>query len=337
MTKTLWIGGTSSLTRTYINAYGHEGLVLTGIEVQPPAWVPKGVPYHSLDFRKPVQDDASALFENISSIIVGLRAPLVTGSGDHERLLVGLESVLQAAAAQKEEATTIRYVIHISSVAVVNHLQTQVGVNEATPTPPLESYQGSYDRFKRLSEDLIDASGLKNVVHLRVSAIFSDSYNCIQCGALSLQSRLCPSTMPLRIDCNSGRNVATAIRLLQQGADREEKLAPVYYYTRPLKESVYSYGDYLQFYIQAYDYPYRIMIPFVLVTYFTMLLNWLVWRTGLHRISGTAVSIDYLLQVAFREHTFDCSLFQRDFPEITNQEETIFECFVRRRLYLERT
>jgi hypothetical protein len=49
--KTLWIGGTSCLAQTYINAFGAESLVLTGLESEAPIWVPQGTKYVSLDLR----------------------------------------------------------------------------------------------------------------------------------------------------------------------------------------------------------------------------------------------------------------------------------------------
>jgi hypothetical protein len=179
-----------------------------------------------------------------------------------------------------------------------------------------------------------------NTVHLRVSAIFSDSHACIQCGALQLQSRLGPATMPLRIDCNSGRNIAYAIHLLRERMTKKSAMAPVYYYTRPYKGQsgvgAWTYGDYLDQYLQAYQIRYlRLIVPFALLSYFTLFVHWIVYQTPLHKWSGVAVSFDYLLQVAFREHTFDCSLFQRDFPEILDLEESILECFVRRKAFLE--
>jgi hypothetical protein len=42
---------------------------------------------------------------------------------------------------------------------------------------------------------------------------------------------------------------------------------------------------------------------------------------------------NYLLQVAAREHSFDCSRFAKDFPNL--KEETILECFIRRKAFLE--
>ena len=97
-----------------------------------------------------------------------------------------------------------------------------------------------------------------------------------------------------------------------------------------------EYGDYLQDYLRAHDYPFRITIPYSLVRYFIILVNWMVWKTPLHRIFRVCVAIDYLLQVAFREHTFDCQKFVKDFPEILPEEESIYQCFVRRRRYLEK-
>jgi hypothetical protein len=366
--KTLWIGGTSCLAQTYINAFEAESLVLAGLESKAPSWVPQETKYVSLDLRATPESRKAAaavkttspsqrcrcydptIFNGIELMILGVRAPLVTGDGNaHEDLLVGITWLLEDAV-----QAGVRHVLHISSVAACNHLESQVGVTEHTPCPPLHEYRGSYDRFKRCSEEIIEAqSGLHGTVHLRLSAVFSDSTSCVQCSALALQSRIGPATMPLRIDCNSGRNVAHAIRMLQQ-----ELLLPsghgrqidgngdtnpisvrnrVYYYTRPtIEPDNMTYGDYLRYYNLAYNAKFRIVIPFVVITYLTMAVHWIVWKTPLHRI-GILVSMDYLLQVAFREHTFDCSRFSNDFPNFGQQEETIYECFARRKRLLEGT
>jgi hypothetical protein len=42
-------------------------------------------------------------------------------------------------------------------------------------------------------------------------------------------------------------------------------------------------------------------------------------------------SIDYLLQVTVHEHSFDMTAIATDFPQLAQYEETIYECFRRRR------
>jgi hypothetical protein len=70
-----------------------------------------------------------------------VRAPLVTGDGTtHEELLVGITWLLEDAV-----KAGVRYILHISSVAACNHLESQVGVTEDSPCPPLHEYRGSYD------------------------------------------------------------------------------------------------------------------------------------------------------------------------------------------------
>ena len=363
------------MAQTYINAFGAESLILAGLELDAPSWIPEGTRYVSLDLRATREHELTkaataatttttitsqrcscynpTIFHGVDLMILGVRAPLVTGDGNsHEELQVGITWLLEDAI-----KAGVRYILHISSVAACNHLESQVGVTEDSPCPPLHEYRGSYDRFKRCSEDIINAqSGLYGAIHLRLSAVFSDSTSCVQCNAMAWQSRIGPATMPLRIDCNSGRNVAHAIRMLQQELlllqhqrqqhiivnDNDDDKNPmavvqsrVYYYTRPtIEPDNMTYGDYLRYYNLAYNVKFRIVIPFVIITYFTMAVHWIVWKTPLHRI-GILVSLDYLLQVAFREHTFDCSRFSKDFPNFGQHEETIYECFARRRRLLE--
>jgi hypothetical protein len=45
-------------------------------------------------------------------------------------------------------------------------------------------------------------------------------------------------------------------------------------------------------------------------------------------------SIDYLLQVTLEEHTFDMTETVRDFPGILSVEESMEDCFRRRRKLL---
>jgi hypothetical protein len=179
---------------------------------------------------------------------------------------------------------SLPFVLHLSSVAAVDHLTTQHFVIEeegdenenhtATGSlPPLSTYRAPYDRFKRESEDMIaricrqaakkestaqslSARTKKSYCHLRISALFSDDERCIQCNALGLQAYL-GAEMPLAIDCNSSLNVANAMYFLLTvaGAQHQQlkRLDHVYYYTRPLSLSIpVPYGYYLREYRRAY-------------------------------------------------------------------------------------
>jgi hypothetical protein len=73
-----------------------------------------------------------------------------------------------------------------------------------------------------------------------------------------------------------------------------------------------------------------VWIPVWMVRAFVKAVHWITsWFPLLY-----LESVDYLLQVSYREHSFDCSDFVQDFPEIVNQEETIESCFWRQKLFL---
>jgi len=320
----LWIGGSSGLARTYLNYYDHTDFILTGVEALPPAWA-HDTPYRCIDLRgHNLIKGCLKEFFNISTIIVGVRAPLVTGNGRHEDLLDGLQLLLGEAM----QLPNLQRILHISSVAAANHLQAQVNMKETEPIPPLSSYEGSYDIFKRRSEDIITAlctAHNKAFCHLRISAIFSDSHDCIQCGALALQS-VAGAYIPTKIDCNSAKNVAAAISIMLHHRFGGQ---PVYYYTRPTHDAV-PYGDYLLAYRHAYEVYFTVWIPFPVVVWFVWLVHVLVVHV-LGQLSATAMSINYLLQVSAVEHSFNNDLFRADFPQIVETQESIYECFRRRR------
>jgi hypothetical protein len=183
---TLWIGGSSSLARTYINQFGSEGLLLSGLEEKPPQWVGNKAQYLSIDLAKLDKIKAQPFFhhyDNIQTIIVGVRPLLFAAYANAPRvpllMLEGIHTLLEQAVL----TGNIQYVLHISSVAALDHLRAQKFVKEDDPIPPISEIQASYDLFKRKSEHLIETvcQGANIAYsHLRLSAIFSDDRACIQ-------------------------------------------------------------------------------------------------------------------------------------------------------------
>jgi hypothetical protein len=352
--RTLWIGGTSALARTYVNRYGCNDLIMVGIEERAPDWLEACPHYVRVDLTD--VSSVTLLFENlqqhnllldsIDSIIISVRAPLVSigvlgdNSHQHTDLLHGMEALIRQAVA----LLPLSYILHISSVAAVNHLQAQVNINEDSVMPPLSDYTAAYDVFKRQCEELItnivvcngeshNNNNMISYTHLRISGVFSDhSTNCIQVGALNIQSFV-GQYLTTKIDMNSSRNVGAAIQVLLDRMRRRRRrqsgeLSPVYYYTRPssIKQPI-PYGDYLLDYLKANNIWYTIWLPCWLVGSFLWFINILATY-----MVPSLQPINYLLQVSTREHSFDNSRFLKDFPEIQQHEESIYECFVRRRL-----
>mmetsp|Transcript_13535 Transcript_13535/g.31461 ORF Transcript_13535/g.31461 Transcript_13535/m.31461 type:complete len:313 (+) Transcript_13535:842-1780(+) len=308
--------------------YGHKNLVLAGLESEAPAWAGPEVEWVSCDLT--TRTAGEIMDPSYKSLVIGVRAPLTTGDGDHESLLVGISSLLENAV-----RCGVLRVLHISSVAAVNHLKEQVMVREEEKMPPAAEYEASYDRFKRRSEELISHVCEANKIpytHLRLGAIFSDTPSCIQSSALALQSKI-GCYLPTCIDCNSSRNVAVAVRHVMDKLKRGETVQTLYYYTRPTKKPV-AYGEYLKDYIKANNITFTIWIPLWLVVWFVGLIHWLVHNTEFVGKNKRVRSIDYLLQVSTREHTFNNSRFRKDF-HIAKEEETIHDCFVRRKKLLD--
>ena len=340
----LWLGGTSSLARTYINEFGSDNLILSGSKPDPPAWV-DGCrrPYVALNLLTVTESEATSLmkdFPEISMIIVGVRPRLFAHFVDpsiHHMMTQGLSLVIEVAC---KELDNLSFVLHLSSVAAVNHLQSQHYWSETQPLTDLSLYRFPYDIFKRRCEEEISEICQRNNVrncHLRLSALFSDDPKCIQCCALDLQCRI-GCYLRVAIDCNSSVNVSRAIDLLLVRSEEalgncaDTSIKTMYYYTRPLAlRDPVPYGYYLQEFRRAHRLRYTVSIPQWVVTCFVSLFHWVAaWNCyfGLPYLD----SVDYLLQVASREHSFDCTRFAEDFPEI--QEESIHECFVRRNVVL---
>ena len=340
----LWIGGSSCLAETYFHAFPDEEWVLIGLEDRKPQWVTTKQKYCSVDLVSLVSECPSftaiapslPALESISEVVVGIRPPLVCSKSRssmmayNSSLAKGLTRFLEYVITHNRE--TLQVILHISSVAAVDHTETQHNLSEVdTKANICLTYP--YDIFKANCEGLVGQLAVKYGIafcNLRLSAIFSDSTKCIQCSALHLQSVIGTYT-PHAIDANSSRNVSCLIRLILQRFSKGTKnIYSVYYYTRPLRDCIRPYGDYLKDYRKANGFEVYLDIPYSLVA----ALIWLVHALALFSVLSEYVpflsSIDYLLQVSSREHSFDMSRLRRDFPDLSSREESIEECFRRR-------
>lgn len=436
----LWIGGTSGLTRTYLNEfifhnnpkkdYDYDNnnnkateeqdtsdnndeyiWILIGQSLNEPDWITNekmkmkilkthkdqhnnnmntkicdSVLYISINLIE-LDDDEKKKNNNIQlilsqyiiiDIIISIRPQLVTWRNHKQnweychQMLYGLEILLNTIIEYEHQnrnhhysssplTTTKLLIIHISSIAAVDHINKQHLYSlQSMIDPKSIDLIYPYDRFKRRTEELIEEivnqynNNTNNQLldmqytNLRLGAIFSDTYHCIQCTSLALQMYIGPY-LPTLIDCNSSWNISQLIHMImiQQlllsnnqttmtKTQQRPKLRPIYFYSRPLylKRPI-PYGDYLVCYRRAYNVNY---IP-MLIQY--ILLKWLfilpfhymtvILSSSYIGIPPYIQSIDYLLQVTNHEHTFDMSETIKDFPNLINIEETIFDCFQRRR------
>mmetsp|Transcript_26951 Transcript_26951/g.40795 ORF Transcript_26951/g.40795 Transcript_26951/m.40795 type:complete len:139 (+) Transcript_26951:772-1188(+) len=132
--------------------------------------------------------------------------------------------------------------------------------------------------------------------------------------------------MPVLVEFNSGRNTALAIKMLLENLQQENHVADEYFYTRPVQnKEPAKYGEFLKQYRKAYDITIFLPITFALFHMLSSLLQQLKIRDGF------VLAIDYIVQASKHDKIFDCSRFARDFPSIVDREETIYECFRRRR------
>ena len=109
----------------------------------------------------------------------------------------------------------VRQVIHVSSVAVVDHVKDQREFTEANPLPSIDAYTGPYDIFKRVSEDIVGRVCRKRNVaftNLRLGGIYSSSRGCIQMSSLRGQARI-GIYFPNGMDLNSSRNASIAMMI----------------------------------------------------------------------------------------------------------------------------
>ena len=371
---TLWVGGTSALAATYFEeqldvatdaqkngtSTTPRSFVLAAPHPPESSWIDdlsrsssRYVPF-DITCRLSIDEFFATLQEMkiagcISTIIFGMRASLIAGCEiDHLSMTNNIAYFLDTASVYFPE---LAGVLHVSSVAVMNHTQPQHMLNEDAPLPPLASYQSPYDVMKRTTEEVIAEACQKNnlkSVQLRISGIFSNEigHNCIQMSAIRLQAYIgCYIRTPL--DMNTGLNVCHAIRLLlarmeespsspmsKKGEDDEvdgpRRLRPVYYYTRPTIEPK-PYGQNLIHYRRAHG----IRVKVDIWEGFARLFLWAViycfgkLATLNKNILCVLDNIAYLLTVSLVEHTFDCSRIREDFPELTSAEETTFQGFVR--------
>jgi len=365
--RRIWIGGTSGLARTFFNAFqnrrdgrewedGDTPWLIFGHERQAPAWLSEfnGLAYRKVDFLYPGTWNEVLLeadCQHVQQIVISIRPPLVShhtfsqAAVRHNQMIDGFQEFLQAiikfrrrslnSDRDDDEEKSSLHIIHVSSIAAIDHVKEQRLRSEASiPDPPSSSLYHPYDRFKRRCEEVLDAivkeHATAKVTHVRLGAFFSDDKNCIQCSALALQGRI-GCYLPTRIDCNSAKNVAVLLRAM---LEQSHPVAAVryFFYTRPLSfSSPVPYGEYLAAYRRAYDMFFYFMIPAVLVKWFVEMVHFLALKwPQLPYIQ----SVDYLLQVTLQEHTFDLSLIGAAYPGVAAREETMEACFRRRRFYL---
>ena len=392
----IWIGGSSGLAQTYFNTFPitdeDESWILIGCEPTPPKWIlslnPQRYRYIHCDLSRFIDESAeqprvmdaicamvkSSVMsptssssstkgkDTIDGILVGIRPPLVTYRTNEEALrynnavVSGLYLLLQNLLATFSD--TLRIVLHISSIAAVNHIAPQHLRSITTPDPSYSELHHPYDHFKRQCEvtieKLVRTQNKSSIQYtsIRLGAIFSDTSRCIQCTALMLQLSFFGPYLPTHIDCNSSYNVSQLLHemLLSSSA---LKLRPIYYYTRCVSQYPYPvpYGEYLLSYKKAYfgtpllSWFVPILIPSRLIEYGVVKLLHIVTSLiqMLHSYCRNVPivipfipppyleSIDYLLQVTLNEHTFEMKETIQDFPNIVLFEETMEECFRRRR------
>ena len=168
-------------------------------------------------------------------MIIGVRLSLVWAGSRQSTLAAHLGRLISHAA-----AAGCLGVLHISSVAVADHVVSQHNVSESAPLPALDAYHSDYDRFKRLSEVIVDdectkanersaMSGETRMMvwtHLRISGIFSNDPACIQCTAVRNQAYISAYSSTC-IDFNSSANVSHAIILLVERIVRVVTALPV--------------------------------------------------------------------------------------------------------------
>ena len=366
--RRIWIGGTSGLARTYYNAFqsaktpgrdqyepSNEPWLLLGHQSKAPAWISHfdSLYYRQVDFLNPDLDAWRKVLEcksigDLSQVVISIRPPLVAhhsfnrAAEMHKRMIDGfrmfleiLLDVMKIDEKEKDLPWLKVHIVHASSIAAIDHVQEQRLRSEASlPDPPSSSLFHPYDRFKRRCEEVLDELVPQykqlHVTHVRLGAFFSDDPYCIQCSALALQAHV-GFDLPTRIDCNSARNVAVLLRAI---LDKEVPAQAIryFYYTRPLSFSTpVPYSAYLVAYRRAHHILIDLWLPLVLLDWIIRFVSSLAefWPSF-----PFVQSLDYLLQVTRREHSFDLSLVGAAYPTVVAQEETIFKCFDRRSYYL---
>jgi hypothetical protein len=343
----LWVGGSSGLARTYCNVYDHEQIIMVGREPTPPPWLESNS-YVSCDLVSLAKNKAllhSVMqqisgFGTIHQVILGVRPPLIYVSYKvahfyNSQILIGLEYFLTSIIEEHHP----ELIVHISSIAAVDHVRAQHLESVVQPTSLAANLVYPYDCFKKGCEELVERLAKCRFTNLRFGAILSDTESCIECGALSLQI-LGPYTKT-KIDVNSSRNASHLIHLILQTSTKT--MPQVYYYTRCLSEfpQPVPYGECLMSYRRAYELEkIPLLIPWILVSWCFRFLHFITLVTQaaasffrLH-MPPFLECFDYLMQVPLNEHTFDNTPVLHDFPEIVDLEASIETCLRRRRAYI---
>ena len=356
---TLWVGGTSALARSYFEevhpAHGAP-LITVAAPAPPAAWeLPAGVAFVELDLtsESSIRSLFSRLPHAVDTLVLSVRVSLVWATPQqHEELVQHLGLLLRAAA-----AGGCTSVLHVSSIAVADHVTPQRLVREDDPPPPLAQIRSPYDRFKLRSEQIVDdvcadeRGRIRVWTHLRLSGIFSNDPACIQCTAIRRQALLTVAQRAA-IDFNSSRNVSLAMaRVLERqrrsaaaaaaaaadgGAAAAVDGAPPYlgrqlfYYTRSVASPT-PYWHHVADYRRANGIWYGLFLPAWVGERLVVPLL----RAALRAVpAGTwplAGSLLYLLDVSSVEHNADNRRFRAAFPDLATEEESICEAFRRMR------
>ncbi len=402
---TIWVGGSSALTQTYMEEIDHcperrfvlaypDALPLPHIKTKattPNPSIGSSVRCTHMPLDVTQKDSIDRFFDCLMNyqrhlfghskshdttikitIIFGIRCSLVTGSQEqHLSLVENISYFLHHAAARfsSDRKLVLAGVLHVSSVAIMDHTKIQSMLNEDAPLP--SQYSFPYDAMKRRTEDILSSTSndLKiHCVHLRISGIFSNEVpptSCIQMSAIRIQ-KYAGSLLKTPLDMNTSYNVCQAIKLIlnrmdeiahnnytpiddddNDGRSKEYSepassrgLEQVYFYTRPTIEPR-PYGNNLVAYRSAHNIVYCIDVP----DWVARLLIWM----AIYLCRGIAAAgnvllchskkfgfifdllhnVAYLLTVSMVEHTFDNSRIRRDFPALNSLEESVLEGFVR--------
>ena len=391
---TIWVGGTSALAQTYVeeilrcpdrdNAKKmkyNRRFVLASPNARETNGSLGCISYLPLDLTK--RDSIEAFFDKLVddrkylfgsqdpnatirvTIIFGAQSSLVTGSKDeHISLAQHLPYFLDQASQRfvSHGKIVLVGVLHISSVAVMNHTQAQSLLTEDAPLPKLDSYASAYDITKCMAEEKLTLAcqnlNIPSCVHLRISGIFSNEVPptvCIQMAAIRIQAYL-GSILQTPLDMNTSYNVCHVIQLILDRMedklrnDDSNQYSPglhhTYFYTRPTIDPK-PYGNNLVAYRSANDIAYAIDVPDWCARIFMWALVYLfrgIARAVVVVMQGemnkkrhkwldfaceVLLNLSYLLTVSMVEHTFDNSRIRSDFPELNSLEESIHEGFVR--------
>lgn len=359
MTSILWIGGTSALARTFFDEFlDPSGAAPAELrkQVQASRWVaaaptpprpgtlPAAVAFVPLDLSD--ESSVRSLFDRlpfpVDAVVLGARLSLVWGADSHTSLASHMQVLVACAAAAGAYGF-----VHLSSVAVANHVASQRGMDELAELPSHAHYRSSYDAFKRETEDSLSASCSElrlSCVHLRLSGILSNHPSCIQCTAIRRQARI-GAGMPRPIDFNSSLNVGVALWLCLGalgGGAAPAGLPRTFYYTRPTLEAApVAYSRVVDDYRAAHgirlcaDLPAWLADAAVAALRLLLLLLARALGTLAPAASSTAAALrglEYLLAVAAAEHSFDNTRFRAAFPQLPLHEETLRDAFSRIRL-----